>query len=100
MPIMYERCAGLDVHKKIVVAWVLTPDRQGGWSQEIRTFGTMTSARPGRATLLTDHPRASRPRRRAHERDLSQRATPASGGKARQQACDCSRGSLDAGDGL
>ena len=42
MHIMYERCAGLDVHKKTVVACVLTPDGQGGWSQEIRTFGTMT----------------------------------------------------------
>lgn len=42
MHIMYEQCAGLDVHKKTVVACVLTPDGQGGWSQEIRTFGTMT----------------------------------------------------------
>jgi transposase len=42
MHIMYERCAGLDVHKKTVVACVLTPDGQGSWSQEIRTFGTMT----------------------------------------------------------
>jgi transposase len=42
MHIMYERCAGLDVHKKTVVACMLTPDGQGGWSQEIRTFGTMT----------------------------------------------------------
>jgi transposase len=32
----------LDVHKKTVVACVLTPDGQGGWGQEIRTFGTMT----------------------------------------------------------
>ena len=39
---MYERCAGLDVHKTTVVACVLTPDGQGGWGQEIRTFGTMT----------------------------------------------------------
>jgi transposase len=42
MQVMYERCAGLDVHKKTVVACVLTPDGQGGWGQEIRTFGTMT----------------------------------------------------------
>jgi transposase len=32
----------LDVHKKTVVACVLSPDGQGGWGQEIRTFGTMT----------------------------------------------------------
>ena len=42
MQVMYERCAGLDVHKKTVVACMLTPDGQGGWSQAIRTFGTMT----------------------------------------------------------
>jgi transposase len=38
MQVMYERCAGLDVHKKTVVACVLTPA-----GQETRTFGTMTS---------------------------------------------------------
>src|ERR687887_2551379 len=37
MQVMDERCAGLDVHKKTVVACVLTPD-----GQETRTFGTMT----------------------------------------------------------
>jgi transposase len=42
MQVMYERCAGLDVHKKTVVVCVLIPDGQGGWGQEIRTFGTMT----------------------------------------------------------
>jgi transposase len=42
MHIMYERCGGLDVHNKTVVACVLTLDGQGGWNQEIRTFGTMT----------------------------------------------------------
>jgi transposase len=42
MQVMYERCAGLDVHKKTVVACVVIPDGQGSWGQEIRTFGTMT----------------------------------------------------------
>jgi transposase len=42
MPIMHERCAGLDVHKKTVVACVLTPNGQGDWGQEMRTCGTMT----------------------------------------------------------
>jgi transposase len=37
MQAMYERCAGLDVHKKTVVACVLTPT-----GQETRTFSTMT----------------------------------------------------------
>src|SRR5215475_14701997 len=38
MQVMDERCAGLDVHKKTVVACVVTPE-----GQEIRTFGTMTA---------------------------------------------------------
>ncbi len=41
MRIVYERCAGLDVHKKTVVACRIMPDEQGGWSIEVRTFGTM-----------------------------------------------------------
>jgi transposase len=39
MPVMDERCAGLDVHKKTVVACVVTPA-----GQETRTFATMTAA--------------------------------------------------------
>ena len=42
MQVVYERCAGLDVHKKSVVVCRVIPDRQGGWQQEVRTFGTMT----------------------------------------------------------
>jgi transposase len=37
MQVMYERCAGLDVHKKTVVACVVTPE-----GQETRTFSTMS----------------------------------------------------------
>jgi transposase len=42
MKSLYERCAGLDVHKKTVVACVIQPDGQGGWQRETRTFSTMT----------------------------------------------------------
>ena len=35
--ILYPRCCGLDVHKKLVVACVLTPE-----GKETRTFGTVT----------------------------------------------------------
>jgi transposase len=38
MEVTYARCASLDVHKKTVVACVMTPA-----GQEIRTFGTMTA---------------------------------------------------------
>ena len=42
MEVVYTHCAGLDVHKKTVVACCLTPDPQGGWKKEIKSFGTMT----------------------------------------------------------
>ena len=37
MEAIHERCCGLDVHKKLVVACVITPK-----AQEIRSFGTLT----------------------------------------------------------
>ena len=37
MEVVYSHCCGLDVHKKIVVACVVTPE-----GKEIRTFSTMT----------------------------------------------------------
>jgi transposase len=39
---VYNRCAGLDVHKKTVVACRVRIADQGDWAQEVRTFGTMT----------------------------------------------------------
>ncbi len=42
MQVVYERCAGLDVHKKTVVVCRITPQANGGWRKEVRTFGTMT----------------------------------------------------------
>ena len=43
MEVVYSHCAGLDVHKKTVVACVITPDAQGQVQKDIRTFGTMTA---------------------------------------------------------
>jgi transposase len=43
MKILYERCAGLDVHKKTVVACVIRPDERGDRQRETRTFSTMTA---------------------------------------------------------
>lgn len=42
MEVLYQRCCGLDVHKKTVVACLITPDAKGNLTKEIRTFGTMT----------------------------------------------------------
>ena len=41
MEVVHERCAGLDVHKRTVVACVLTPGTGGSVRTEVRTFSTM-----------------------------------------------------------
>lgn len=43
MEVVYERCAGLDVHKKSVTACRVVPAAGGGWQKETRRFGTMTA---------------------------------------------------------
>jgi len=43
MQIVYERCAGLDVHKKSVMACLITPAANGERRKERRTFSTMTA---------------------------------------------------------
>jgi len=40
--VVYSRCAGLDIHKKTVVACVIVPSPKGKPHKTIRTFGTMT----------------------------------------------------------
>ena len=42
MQVVYARCAGLDVHKKTVVACIRTSAPHGASTQEVKTFGTMT----------------------------------------------------------
>lgn len=42
MQVTYERCCGLDVHKKSVVACLLTPGPRGERRKEVRAFSTMT----------------------------------------------------------
>jgi putative transposase len=43
MRIIYQYVAGLDVHKKTTVAAIIVQKASGGWLQEKRTFGTMTT---------------------------------------------------------
>jgi transposase len=42
MEVVYERCCGLDVHKRTVVACVIVPGEVGQPTKELRTFATMT----------------------------------------------------------
>jgi hypothetical protein len=41
MEVRYERRCGLDIHKKFMVACLLTPGPKGRPPKELRTFGTM-----------------------------------------------------------
>ena len=43
MHVMYERCAGLDVHKRTVVACASILEANGEPHKERRTFSTMTA---------------------------------------------------------
>jgi transposase len=42
MDVVHPRCCGLDVHKKTVVACLLTPGATSRPVKQVRTFGTMT----------------------------------------------------------
>lgn len=55
MQVVYNRCAGLDVHKKTVVACVITPKSSSGWHKEIRAFTTMTQDLLKLSDWLTSH---------------------------------------------
>jgi transposase len=50
MDVIYERCCGLDVHKKTVVASIITPE-----GRELRTFTTMAKDLLAMADWLLDH---------------------------------------------
>ncbi|HET8846755.1 MAG TPA: hypothetical protein VFN35_35160 [Ktedonobacteraceae bacterium] len=43
MQVIYQRCCGLDVHKKTVVATILITSPDGTIEKKTRTFSTMTT---------------------------------------------------------
>jgi transposase len=43
MRVLHERCCGLDIHKQVVVACVLTTEPDGTVDTEVRTYSTMTN---------------------------------------------------------
>ncbi|GCF11263.1 IS110 family transposase [Dictyobacter arantiisoli] len=53
MEILYPRCAGLDVHKKSLVACILLPDAQGHQCKQFHSFSTMLSDLQRLRDLLT-----------------------------------------------
>lgn len=55
MEVLYPRCAGLDVHKDVVVACVRLAQRDGKALQEVRSFATTTTELCGLADWLSEH---------------------------------------------
>ena len=53
MDVVYPRCCGLDLHRRTVVACLLTPGPRGKPTREVRTFGTMTDDLLALADWLT-----------------------------------------------
>ncbi len=43
MEVMYQRCCGIDVHKKMLVACLITLSANGERRKEMRTFRTVTN---------------------------------------------------------
>src|SRR5689334_23018709 len=55
LQVVHERCAGLDVHKKTVVACVLVSRQDGQVEQFKHTFGTTTGELVALADWLTGY---------------------------------------------
>ena len=55
MDVVYERCCGLDVHKRTVVACVVISQAGGRLKKETRSFGTMTADLLALADWLEQH---------------------------------------------
>jgi transposase len=53
MRVVYERCCGLDVHKKSVVACLIVPGPDDAATKVVREFGTMTADLLALAAWLT-----------------------------------------------
>jgi transposase len=53
--VVYERCCGLDIHKKTVVACLIIPGSSRKTQKAIRTFGTMTDDLLALADWLAEH---------------------------------------------
>src|SRR5215831_6508020 len=86
MDVVYTRCCGIDIHKKIAVACVIVSRTKGPASKEIRTFGTMTDDLLALADWLVGGGGSHACRDGEHWRLLEGALQPA-GGAVRGPAC-------------
>ena len=54
MEVVHERCCGLDIHKKLIVACAIVPGSGGPPRKQVRTFGTMSDDLQQLSTWLVD----------------------------------------------
>jgi transposase len=54
MEVVHERCCGLDIHKKLIVACAIVPGNGGQAHKQVRTFGTMTDELQHLSDWLTE----------------------------------------------
>ena len=74
MEVRYERCCGLDIHKRMVVACLVVPGQGREPQREIRTFGTETRALLEMAEWLALRPWRSKSA--IHSASLTSRLRP------------------------
>ena len=55
MEVKYERCCGIDVHKKSIVACVIVPGAEGQLVKITRSFGTMSDDLLDLSAWLKEH---------------------------------------------
>ena len=54
MEVVHERCCGLDIHKKLIVACAIVPGSGGQPRKQVRTFGTMSDDLQQLSTWLVE----------------------------------------------
>lgn len=54
MEVVHERCCGLDIHKKLIVACSIVPGREGQPRKQVRTFGSMSDDLEKLSNWLTE----------------------------------------------
>ena len=55
MEVVYARCAGLDVHKKKILACVRVANQRGSVERQVKTFGTTTGDLMAMSDRLRSH---------------------------------------------
>ena len=55
METLFQRVAGLDLHKKSIVACIRITDNQGRATESVRTFGTMTDDLRDLSEWMAEH---------------------------------------------